>query len=188
MQSELIRVCVVGSSCAGKTTFSRCLAWHLDIPHIELDALYWLPNWQLRPPQEFRTLVQQAVAQERWVIDGNYSAVRTLVWSRATTVVWLNYAFPIVLWRALTRTVRRSLTQEELFAGNRESLRQAFFSRESILWWVITTFHQRRQQYQVLFNDPTWAPLTRVELRSSAEAERFFGTLVPVSSQDKESL
>jgi hypothetical protein len=84
--------------------------------------------------------------------------------------------------------VRRSLTQEELFAGNRESLRQAFFSRESILWWVITTFHQRRQQYQVLFNDPTWAQLTWVELRSSTEAERFLGTLAPVSSQDKENL
>jgi adenylate kinase family enzyme len=185
MQSELIRVCVIGSSCAGKTTFSRCLAQHLGIPHIELDALYWLPNWQLRPPQEFRTLVQQATAQERWVIDGNYSAVRTLIWSRATTVVWLNYAFPIVLWRALTRTMRRSLTQEELFTGNRESLHRAFLSRESILWWVITTFYQRRHQYQALFNDPAWKHLTRVELRSSAEAERFLGTLVPVGEGDK---
>ena len=185
MQSDFVRVCVVGSSCAGKTTFSRCLAQHLGIPHIELDALYWLPNWRLRPPQEFRTLVQQAVAQERWVIDGNYSAVRTLVWSHATTVIWLNYAFPIVLWRALTRTMRRSLTQEELFTGNRESLHRAFLSRESILWWVITTFYQRRHQYQALFNDPAWMHLTRVEFRSSAEAERFLGTLSTVGKGDK---
>jgi adenylate kinase family enzyme len=185
MKSELRRVGVVGSSCAGKTTFSRCLAQHLGIPHIELDALYWLPNWKPRPRREFLALVEEAVAQEHWVIDGNYSAVRTLVWSRATTVVWLNYTFPTVLWRALTRTVRRSLTQEELFAGNRESLRLAFLSRESILWWVITTFHQRRHQYQALFNGPAWAQLTRVEIRNSAEAERFLETLATVGKGDK---
>jgi adenylate kinase family enzyme len=185
MKSELTRVVVVGSSCAGKTTFSCCLAQRLGIPHIELDALYWLPNWKPRPSHEFRALVEQAVAQEHWVIDGNYSAVRPFVWSRATTVVWLNYAFPTVLWRALTRTVRRSLTQEELYAGNRESLRLAFFSRESILWWVITTFYQRRRQHQALFNDPAWMQLTRMEFRSAAEAEQFLGTLTAMGNGDK---
>jgi hypothetical protein len=117
------------------------------------------------------------VAPERWVVDGNYSAVRDLVWSRATTVVWLNYAFPLVFWRALTRTVRRGVWQEELFTGNRESLRRSFCSRESILWWVMTTFRQRRRQYRVLFNDPAWARLLRLEFCTSSEAERFLDTL-----------
>jgi adenylate kinase family enzyme len=171
------RVVVIGTSCAGKTAFARSLACALSFPHVELDALFWQPNWTPRPPEEFRKLVAQELSQGCWVTDGNYSVVRDLVWSRATTVIWLNYVFPLVLWRALTRTVRRVLTQEELFSGNRESLRMAFFSRESILWWVLTTFHRRRKQYRVLFDTATFPQLVYVELRNSTEAENFLTRL-----------
>jgi hypothetical protein len=88
-------------------------------------------------------------------------------------VIWLNYGFPLVLWRALTRTVRRVLTQEELFSANRESLRMAFFSRESILWWVLTTFHRRRKQYRVVFNRRTSPQLVYLEFRNPTEAQNF---------------
>ena len=134
------RVVVIGTSCVGKTIFARSLAEALCCPHIELDALYWQPNWTPRPPEEFRKLVAQELSLGCWVTDGNYSVVRDLIWSRTTTVIWLNYGFPLVLWRALTRTVRRVLTQEDLFSANRESLRLAFFSRDSILWGFLPPF------------------------------------------------
>jgi adenylate kinase family enzyme len=148
MKSGMTRVVVIGTSCVGKTTFARSLARLLSFPHIELDTLYWQPNWTPRPPEEFLNLVALALSQDCWITDGNYGVVRDLIWSRATGVIWLNYAFPVVLRRAVTRTVRRVLTQEALFSGNRESLRMAVFSRESILWWVLTTFHRRRKQYR----------------------------------------
>ena len=171
--NEITRVVVIGTSCVGKTTFAQALARVLNFPHVELDSLHWQPNWIPRPPEEFRALTAQALSQGCWVTDGNYSVVRDLVWSRATTVIWLNYVFPLVLWRALTRTFRRVLTQEELYSGNRESLRMAFFSRESILWWVITTFHRRRRQYRRLFDTATTPRLAYVEFRSPAEARNF---------------
>jgi adenylate kinase family enzyme len=177
MKSDMVRVVVIGTSCVGKTMFARSLARVLSSPHIELDALYWQPNWIPRPPDEFRALTAQALAQDCWVSDGNYGTVRDLVWSRATTVIWLNYAFRLVLWRALTRTVRRALTQEELFSGNRESLRMAFFSRESILWWVITTFHRRRKQYRRLFDSKIFPHLACVEFRKPSEAQIFVARL-----------
>ena len=169
----MTRVVVIGTSCVGKTTFAKSLARVLSFPHIELDALYWQPNWVPRPPEEFRALTAQALSQGYWVTDGNYSVVRDLVWSRATTVIWLNYAFPLVLWRALMRTVRRVLRHEELFSGNRESLRMALFSRESILWWVLTTFHRRRKQYRELFDTRTSPKLVYVEFRNLSEAQNF---------------
>ena len=101
------RVVVIGTSCVGKTIFARSLAEALCCPHIELDALYWQPNWTPRPPEEFRKLVAQELSLGCWVTDGNYSVVRDLIWSRATTVIWLNYGFPLVLWRALTRSDSR---------------------------------------------------------------------------------
>ena len=169
----MVRVVVIGTSCVGKTTFAKSLARVLSSSYVELDALYWQPNWIPRAAEEFRVLTAEALAQDCWVTDGNYGAVRDLVWSRATTLIWLNYIFPLVLWRALTRTVRRAMTQEELFSGNRESLRMAFFSRESILWWVITTFHRRRRQYRRLFNTKPFPGLEYIEFKTPAESQSF---------------
>jgi hypothetical protein len=73
--------------------------------------------------------------------------------------------------------VRRTLTREELFAGNRESVRMAFFSRDSILWWVITTFHRRRNQYRRLFDSRTLTELAYIEFRTPFEAEIFLALL-----------
>ena len=111
------RVVVVGTSCSGKTTLARQLAGVLGAPHVELDAIHWMTGWRERPVEEVRRMAVEAAAAERWVMDGNYSAVRNIVWGRATAVVWLNYPFRVVLWRALTRTTRRVVTQEELFSG-----------------------------------------------------------------------
>ena len=177
MQSEMARVVVVGCSGSGKTTFARQLAQLLGAPHIELDALYWLPNWVPRPTDEFCALVAEVVSQEHWVTDGNYSAVRDLVWSRATAIIWLNYPFPTVFGRVLRRTLRRTLTHEELFTGNRESLRRSFLRRDSILWWVITTFRRRRRQYRALFDQPATVSYARVEFRRPSEARRFLTAL-----------
>ena len=64
------RIIVIGTSCSGKTTLALKLAAKFDIPHIELDQLYWLPEWKQRPADEFRPLVQEAVAAERWISCG----------------------------------------------------------------------------------------------------------------------
>ena len=77
---DLRRIVVIGSSCSGKTTLAKKIADELGIQHIELDAIHWMPNWVPRPPEELRTLTAAAVAQDRWVVDGNYRVVRDIVW------------------------------------------------------------------------------------------------------------
>src|SRR3990172_8915485 len=101
------RVAVVGTTGTGKSTLARHLAHRLTVPHVELDALYWGPNWTPVPADLFRQRAAQAVAADAWVIDGNYHVVRDLVWSRATTVVWLDYPLSLILARLLKRTGRR---------------------------------------------------------------------------------
>ena len=188
MKSNWERVVVIGTSCAGKTTFAQALARLLGCPPIELDAFHWLPHWTERPSGEFRAHTAQALAQDRWVVDGNYAIVRDLLCSRATTVIWLNYSFSTVIWRALTRTLRRAWTGEELFAGNRESLRMAFFSRESILWWVLTTFHRRRRQYRQLFDTQPSPSLEYVEFQYPTEAETFLAAITAFETSFHPSL
>ena len=173
MSSDLERIVVVGSSCSGKTTYAKRLAASLGHDHLELDALHWLPNWVERPDKEFRALVSTAAAANGWVIDGNYSIVRDLIWPRATCVVWLNYGFPIVFARALRRTLRRSLTREELYSGNRESLRRSFLHRDSILLWVITTYKRRKKSFLQLRASNVFNHLQWVEFRKPCDAEHF---------------
>jgi len=168
---HLTRVVVVGSSCSGKTTFARELAAILDSPHVELDALHWGPGWVPKPESEFARLTEVATAAPRWVVDGNYRIVREIVWPRATSIVWLNLDLATVFARAIRRTVRRSISGEELFAGNRESLGRAFLSRESILLWVLQTHGPRRREFQSLKHgaqDHRW-----IEFRRQSEASAF---------------
>lgn len=171
--SELQRVAVIGTSCSGKTSFARALSALLDAPHIELDALYWLPGWVERTVPEFRALVERETVGECWVADGNYAPVRDIVWGRATDIVWLNYSFARVFSRALSRTMRRILTREELFSGNRESFRQSFFSRDSILLWVLKTFQRNRVEYAALRNAENWQHLRFREFRHPVQASAF---------------
>lgn len=85
---SLQRVVVVGMSGAGKSTVARRLALALGAPHVELDALFWGPEWEPRMPADFRRDVDAAAGGGRWIVDGNYGSVRHLVWPRATAIVW----------------------------------------------------------------------------------------------------
>ncbi|HYZ26231.1 MAG TPA: hypothetical protein VE597_04935 [Geminicoccaceae bacterium] len=97
------------------------------------------------------------------------------IWSGAGRPrwIWLNYPFLTVLRRGLYRTIRRAVLREDLYSGNRETLRRAFLSRDSILWWVVTTHGRRRRQYTALFASPDLGALHLLELRGPREANRF---------------
>jgi adenylate kinase family enzyme len=169
------RVVVVGTSGAGKTTFARSIAAITDAPHIELDYLHWGPNWTVR--DDFHEAVATAVQREAWVIDGNYSAVRNLVWRRSTAIVWLDFSFHVVFRRALKRTARRVLTREPLFAGNRETIARALFDLEGVPWWIVRTYRKRRRETPKLAAQPEYAHARFVELRSPREADAFLDRL-----------
>ncbi len=167
----MLRIVIVGTSCSGKTTLADRIATIKDIPHIELDAINWGSNWTPLSIDEFRRRVQAEVAQDQWVLDGNYSKVRDLIWSRATHLLWLNLPFLMVFWRALTRTTKRVITRQELWAGNRETLKGVLFERDSILWWVIRTHRRRRREYRQLIESSQYSHLIVYEIRNSGDLQ-----------------
>jgi adenylate kinase family enzyme len=174
-----MRILIVGTSCAGKSTFARALAAATGLKHVELDQLHWGANWKPKEESEFRRLTAQATAGDHWIVDGNYRVVRDLLWPRATLVIWLNYRFTTVMMRALRRSVRRIVTQEQLWQGNRESFGRSFLSRDSILLWVITTFHRRRRDFEAFRAAVVFPNLTWVEFRRPTDARRYLESLVP---------
>ena len=177
--SNLDRILIVGGSCTGKTTLATQIAKKMSIPRIELDELHWEPNWQEKPRDEFRANVQQAVAQPRWVCDGMYTFLKDLTWTRATTLVWLDYSFPLVIQRAIRRTAKRILLRETLYNGNRETFTKTFFNRDSILLWVLTSHRGRHQQIRNLIAMPEHAHLNVVQCQKPVEAARFLENITP---------
>jgi adenylate kinase family enzyme len=135
------RIAVFGVTGSGKTTTARELGRALGLPVIELDALFWQPNWVETPPEEFRAKVRAALdtAPHGWVCDGNYrSRLKDLVLARADTVVWMHLPLRVTFWRVFWRTVSRVWSQEALWGTNYESWRMTFFDRKSLLLWSIT--------------------------------------------------
>ena len=170
------RVAVIGVTGTGKTTFAAALARRLGAPHIELDALHWEPNWVMAELDVFRERVERAVAADRWVVDGNYSKTRDLVWSRADTVVWLDYAFALTFARLLRRTLARVISAEELWNGNRERFADQFLSRDSLFLWAIQAYPRYRATFPKLLASDAYAHLRVIRLRTPRAAELWLRT------------
>lgn len=167
------RIIVVGTTGSGKTTLATALARKMLCPFIELDALFWNPGWVQTPRDEFRRRVAEAIAPERWAAGGNYSSARDLIWQRADTLVWLDYPLSLTLARLFKRTVRRIITQEMLWAGNRESFRNTFLSRNSLFLWALKSNPAQRRTFPVELQKPEYAHLRTFHFRQPRETQAW---------------
>lgn len=182
------RISVVGNSGSGKSSFAGRLAERLDVPHVELDAIFHQPGWQPLDTDEFRRRVDGLTRADGWVVDGNYGAVLGLVWDRAETVVWLDVPRAVVMRQVTGRTLRRMLRREVLWNDNREPWSNLFRwdPEHSIIRWAWTRHRTYRERYAAAMNDPRWTHLRFVRLRSHEEAQRFLGSLAAATERPHE--
>jgi adenylate kinase family enzyme len=180
------RIVVWGVTGSGKTTFARRLAALLDVPRIELDALFWRPGWVETPDEEFRAKVQRAIdaAPDGWVLDGSYSRISGLYLSSADTLIWLHLPWRVSFRRVFWRTVSRAWTREPLYydGGPQESWRLSFFDRKSILWWSIRRHRASTASRRERFEDLP-PHIRRYELRSAREVEKLVASLAAQAGQ-----
>lgn len=174
----MMKINVVGTSGSGKSTLARQLAERLDVPYIEMDRLYWRPEWQGTPDDAFLARLEQTLAEAGggWVLDGNYSRTQAIKWREVDYILWLDYGFCRTLWQAVRRACRRAASKRELWpgTGNRESFRRSFFSRESIVLWTIRTYSKNRRKYLAEMAR-TDAGRRFKRLRSPARPPIFYG-------------
>lgn len=171
------RVSVIGSSGSGKTTVARALAERLGSRHLELDSLFHLPGWRQKEDEQFRAEVAEFARAKRWVIDGNYTShgVADIVWPLADTIVWLDPPRRVVMTRVIRRTLRRVITRQELWNGNREPWTNLYSPRpeNNIILWAWTRFRRTRDTYEQHLAVGTWSHAEVHRLRSSTDVERF---------------
>jgi adenylate kinase family enzyme len=177
------RVSVVGNSGSGKSTLARQLSAVLGVPHVELDAIHHLPSWEPIDPDEFRTTVEEIVAADGWVVDGNYRAVvvEGPVWERADTVVWVDPPRSTVMRQLVGRTINRTVRREELWNGNRERWQNfwAWDPNESVIRWAWTHHDKYRQRFGTAMTSERYEHLDFVRLRSRGEVDRWLTAVSP---------
>jgi hypothetical protein len=146
---------------------------------VELDSIFHQPEWTELPEEEFRSRVELATAPDRWGVDGNYSAVQELIWTKADTVVWFDLRLPLVLSRTIARTLRRVVSRQELWNGNREPFSNLWSLKpeKSIIAWTATRHGTYRRRYLAAERDPRWSGLHFVRLRSQGEADAFLAVV-----------
>ncbi|MQG82714.1 MAG: adenylate kinase [SAR202 cluster bacterium] len=172
---DLSRVIVVGSSGSGKTTLARGISQALGSPHIELDAIRHGPNWTETPDDIFREKVGDATQEDIWVVDGNYSIARDVLWPKATTLIYLDYSVGVIMRRLIARTLRRNIKREVLWNGNKENILDNFkiFSNESVIAYSLKNHWRRRQDFTRLFEHPDYAHVQKLRFRTPRATEEW---------------
>ncbi|MDI5974068.1 adenylate kinase [Streptomyces sp. SL13] len=170
------RVLVVGMTGAGKTTLARTLSGRLGLRHHEMDALYFTgPNWAVN--DKLTEDVSRLTAEPRWIIDSlGYPEVRDLLWDRADTVIWLDYSKRVIMPRVLRRSVRRTVTREAVFGGNRETW-TGWLSREHPAWWAWSQHGARRREIERRAHDPRFVPLDTLRFSHPDDTTAWLSSL-----------
>jgi len=169
-----MRIAVIGTAGAGKTTLARAIAARLNLPHIELDAINWQPGWRdldRHDPHEFVRRVTAAIQAEAWVLDGGYHSIRDILYRRATHLVWLDYERPVIMARVIRRSLLRAILRTELWAGtgNRERWRHLLRPSHPIRWaW--STWRRRRRETAERLRKTEYAHLMVLRLQRPRES------------------
>jgi hypothetical protein len=169
------RIVVVGRTGSGKTTLARELAATLGVPHVELDSLYFGPDFSTAPLEVLRERTRAALAGDRWVTDGNKRAVRDLVWPRADTIVWLDYSLRVSLWRLGKRARWRTsqLRAEAARSGRRSGLPRKLLAAAKGVLTALRSHRGQRREYRRLFAEPANEHLAVVRLASPDAAREW---------------
>ena len=169
------RIVIIGPTGVGKSHLANLIAQKLGMPIIELDELYWLPNWQRESPEIFCDKVTKAVARPTWIVTGNYSQNRDLIWPLADQILWLDLPLPVVFARLLKRTLRQLFRREIKCNGNLESW-QRLFSKDSIILWLLKSYWKKHREYAGLMTHPGYQAKF-IRIANSTDQQNYLNSL-----------
>ncbi|KEQ18250.1 P-loop NTPase family protein [Endozoicomonas numazuensis] len=173
-----MKINIIGTSGSGKSTLAKQVAEKLSIPHIEIDSLFWGPDWTPVEEQIFLDRLKTALDQPAWVMDGNYTKTYDLRFQQTDMIIWIDFSLARTLLQALRRAIFRIISGKELWqdTGNVETLGK-LFSKDSILLWTLKTHKTNRIKYQNLMQDEHYSHIQFIHLRSSREIKQFLTEL-----------
>lgn len=97
------RILIIGSPGSGKSTLAHHLYKTYGIPLYHMDNINWIDNKMMISQEELIEQLNQIIAKNTWIIDGNYSDTLPLRLKRATVVIWLKEP----RWKCIYRVIKR---------------------------------------------------------------------------------
>ena len=126
------RVLVIGPCGSGKSTLARELAPLMRLPLVHMDQLGWQAGWVETEKAELHARLAEVVAQDAWLIEGNYGSTLAPRLARADTVIYLDFPIRLCLWRLAKRIItHRGRSRPDMPEGCPERFDAAFF------WYVM---------------------------------------------------
>ena len=177
------RILILGRTGSGKTTIARELAAALGVPHVELDSLYFGPDFSRAPLPLLRERTSAAIAGDRWVTDGNKRTVRDLVWPRADTIIWLDYPVYVSLWRLgkRARTRTSALSAQAAQTGRRTGLPKQMLAAARGVLTALRSHRGQRREYPRMFAQPANQHLAVARLRSPRATRQWMARVTEVA-------
>jgi adenylate kinase family enzyme len=126
------RVLIIGPCGSGKSTLARELAPRMGLPLVHMDRLGWQAGWVETEKAELLVRLEIAVAQDAWLIEGNYGSTLAPRLERADTVIYLDFPIRLCLWRLIRRIVsQHGHSRPDMPEGCPERFDPTFF------WYVL---------------------------------------------------
>lgn len=137
------RICITGPSNSGKSTLNHALATKLGVMPTHLDQLAHIPNtaWIRRDDKDFVADHDRIIAQDSWVIDGNYSVSMEKRLARASAVIWLDPSLLGCMWRYFRRCRQE---QSARFGGLDGAQHEFSFD---LIHYTLTRYPKNRAKY-----------------------------------------
>jgi adenylate kinase family enzyme len=165
------RILVIGSGGSGKTTVAREIAARTGLPLIHLDQLFWRPGWDPTPDDEWDQVIGRLIAQEGWVMDGNYGRTLQQRIAAADAIVFLDMPRLVCTWRILKRRFKHvGGSRPDVAPGCPEQVNWEF------VHWV-WTYPSRRRPGILEKLDAVRREKQVFILRSTADVRRFLREL-----------
>jgi adenylate kinase family enzyme len=166
------KVLVIGCGGAGKSTFAKRLGAATGLPVIHLDRIYWRPGWVEMPKPEFAAILDEILARDAWIMDGNYSGTLAMRMAAADTIVWLDPPRAVCLAGMIVRHVKnRGRARDDMDPGCPERL-----TREFVEWiWRYQT--RNAPKVAALCDEARARGAEVVHLRSRAAADEYLTAL-----------
>ncbi|MBS1494699.1 MAG: hypothetical protein JST55_14385 [Bacteroidetes bacterium] len=169
MKRIMRRVMIIGNAGAGKSTLSRVLADKLKLPLYHLDKIFWLPGWKEIDRNVMTEKVNKIIAEDEWIIDGNYRRTITYRAERADTIIFLNFNTLTCLYgifkRRFSGEIRTDITQ-----GCPEKIDLKFLS------WVLKYKQTTAPPIRKLLNELS-AEKRIIELKNRKQVNEFMNRI-----------
>jgi adenylate kinase family enzyme len=100
------RILIIGCSGGGKSTLARKLGDILSLPVVHLDVHFWKSGWIEPEHDEWIEKVKELIAQDKWIMDGNFGETIPIRVEVADTVIFLDTSRLTQLYGVFTRVLK----------------------------------------------------------------------------------